>query len=851
MEIASSTDKNSKKPCDKRYTVLVLDSTVSALISSDESLSKTGDYNYVYCSRGGSVFGKITRYNCAAVIMGATLSDMPVKVFLNELAKIQPHVGLIFTSPPPHADDLSAFSSECILQLRERYIDADVADAVEKILTTIKKNSVQPVDTATVNKDILSCISRLNIMTHNTPRKREAIREICRELAILLNFKAVAIMFSGQSASTEKTRLVVHAADSAGNLPLATIAQELSRSLSTLIGTKIEPGIFDAANLDEQHETQNSDLCFLTLPLIQNLQVCGTICLINDASFTNDKIYQAFTIANNALQHYLEYWFVRNRASRDQLTNLYNKEMFLDLLQQDWLLCHRNNCSLSMLLIDIDRFKSLNDRHGHIVGDRVLQESANLIRTGIRASDIAARFGGDEFAIILPEAGVSDAHGIANRLLDIFRQHIFFNNMPNERVTISIGLATMLPSTENSLQQLMETADKTLYRAKQNGRNRVCSVEIKTEKSQSSDQNGSDLFKTGGGNGTILIVDDEPLVLQILGRIANTFKYETTLCGSLEEAISTLNNNLNGFDLVVTDLKLGKASGTELLDLLQKTAPLTIKIVISGYATKELAIKCLKHGAFDFIEKPFSVVQIQTALQRAMDHRRLILNNQRYQQHLEELVRQRSESLTKALISLRQSYSETIRSLATTLDVREHQTGLHSRQVSEASRILGRQMRLPVNILEKLEMGALLHDIGKIGIPDAILLKDGELTADEWQIMRSHCRVGYDMLWPIPFLQDAAIIALSHHERYDGTGYPTGLKGNEISIEARIFAVADAYHAMRSDRPYKKAITPEQARIEIINGAGKQFDPQVVEAFEKCQDEIEAIFAMSNAKAEI
>jgi HD-GYP domain-containing protein (c-di-GMP phosphodiesterase class II) len=102
-----------------------------------------------------------------------------------------------------------------------------------------------------------------------------------------------------------------------------------------------------------------------------------------------------------------------------------------------------------------------------------------------------------------------------------------------------------------------------------------------------------------------------------------------------------------------------------------------------------------------------------------------------------------------------------------------------------------------------------------------------------------------------PFLQDAAIIALSHHERYDGTGYPAGLKGNEISIEARIFAVADAYHAMRSDRPYKKAITPEQARIEIINGAGKQFDPLVVEAFEKCQDEIEAIFAMSNAKAEI
>jgi diguanylate cyclase (GGDEF)-like protein len=551
----------------------------------------------------------------------------------------------------------------------------------------------------------------------------------------------------------------------------------------------------------------------------------------------------AFQLANHAVQTYHDFWLARNMATRDPLTKLYNKGMFLDSLKQTWLLCQRNARPVGLLLLDIDHFKSLNDRHGHIVGDDVLCETAKLLTGAIRASDLAARFGGDEFAVILPESDPANTRAIANRLVESFRKHRFQPDQANLTATLSIGATAEVPSPGSSYHDLLAAADSALYLAKRSGRNRVCEPGVPDEISALTAPTPQPEQPSEPRRGRVLLVDDEILVLQVLGHIAGSFGFDATLSSSLEDAVKALKEHPDGFDIVVTDLCLGAASGIELLTILSKSSPLTVKIVVSGYATKDVAIECLRHGAFDFIEKPFSATQVAASLERAMEHRRLVLENRRYHEHLEELVRQRNESLTDALGSLRRSYAQTIRTLAAILDVRESQTGLHSRLVGEAVRTLGRQMGVSAHKIETMEMGAILHDIGKIGIPDAILLKPGPLNDEEWRIMRSHCQIGYDLLGDVPFLQDAAELALRHHERYDGKGYPGGLKGEEICLEARIFAAADAYHAMRSDRPYHPAMSPAEALQELARNAGTQFDPAVVAAFQTCQPEIEGVFA--------
>jgi putative nucleotidyltransferase with HDIG domain len=321
--------------------------------------------------------------------------------------------------------------------------------------------------------------------------------------------------------------------------------------------------------------------------------------------------------------------------------------------------------------------------------------------------------------------------------------------------------------------------------------------------------------------------------------------YEVSTCGSLAEARALLNERKNWFDVVLTDMHIGNDTGLEILAMLKRSDPSPVRIVITGFATKDMTVACLREGAFDFIEKPFTSTILTTTLNRAMMHRRLIQENWRYQERLEELVRLRSQNLTTALEQLRNSYAQTIRALATMIDLRETGTGQHCFAVGAAIRVMAQMMGVPAHDREVMEMGAALHDIGKIGIPDSILLKPSSLSEDDWVVMRSHSEIGFNLLSGVPFLQEVAQMVHSHHERFDGKGYPRGLKGEQIPLGSRLFAVIDSYHAMRSDRSYRKAMPAEVAVAEIKKNAGAQFDPAVVAAFMKCQAEIESAFAES------
>jgi len=254
-------------------------------------------------------------------------------------------------------------------------------------------------------------------------------------------------------------------------------------------------------------------------------------------------------------------------------------------------------------------------------------------------------------------------------------------------------------------------------------------------------------------------------------------------------------------------------------------------VMLTGYGDTEAAVDCLRRGAVDYLLKPPKLTDLIRAIERALAKRRIELARKRYQKKLERKVRDRTAELRSALSNIAQTYQNTLLALVAALDAREHETSDHSQRVVKYTVAIAERLSLQGTDLEELGRGALLHDVGKIGVPDAVLLKPGKLTTEEWAEMRKHPDIGWKMIESIPFLATPATIVLSHQERFDGGGYPRKLRGEEIHIGARIFAVADTLDAMTSDRPYRKATSFENAMAEVQRCAGSQFDPEVVRAF--------------------
>ncbi|MBP7276370.1 MAG: HD domain-containing protein, partial [Kiritimatiellae bacterium] len=267
---------------------------------------------------------------------------------------------------------------------------------------------------------------------------------------------------------------------------------------------------------------------------------------------------------------------------------------------------------------------------------------------------------------------------------------------------------------------------------------------------------------------------------------------------------------------------------------------LLVGAIITGQASLPVALDALRHGAYDFLQKPFSMEDLRALLDRAMKVRLLLLQRRHYQRHLEEMARRKTDALEQALDQVESSYQSTLETLAALIDAREKQTGAHSERVRRITAILARQLKVPEEQRNTMIEGALLHDIGKVAVPDAVLLKPGPLNDEEWAVMRTHPAIGYNLLRTNALLDKVADIVHQHQERYDGSGYPQGLKGEEICWGARIFAVADTYDAIRSHRPYSRGRTAAMALEEIRRCRGRQFDPRVVDILAEAQPEIEA-----------
>jgi len=327
----------------------------------------------------------------------------------------------------------------------------------------------------------------------------------------------------------------------------------------------------------------------------------------------------------------------------------------------------------------------------------------------------------------------------------------------------------------------------------------------------------------------VLAVDDEPAASKLIAILLRPPAFYCTTAPDGEAALRAL--QLERFDAVISDLQMPGISGLELLNRVRRTYPNVAFLVTTGVDDVDVGVQAMRSGADDYLVKPLRETVLIASLESALHKRHLEQQIENYRQHLEEMVAERTGQLRDALRQIERGYEDTLQALGAAIDLRDNETAGHSQRVCRYSLEIARVMGWSQAQSESLARGAHLHDIGKLGIPDSILLKPGPLTVDERTLMQRHVQIGFDLVKDIAFLSDASEIVLTHHERYNGAGYPRGLRGDQILPGVRIFAVADSFDAITSNRPYRQASSFEEGRETIRQRSGTLFDPEVVSIF--------------------
>ncbi len=327
----------------------------------------------------------------------------------------------------------------------------------------------------------------------------------------------------------------------------------------------------------------------------------------------------------------------------------------------------------------------------------------------------------------------------------------------------------------------------------------------------------------------ILIVDDEEIICSILARRLTGEGYSCAKAHNGKEALHLFYKD--AFSLIISDIKMPEMTGIELLQKVKAIDPKMKMIMVTAYPEIDLAVNAMRLGAYDFIIKPADLDLIVMSVKKALESKRLEEEIEAYHNRMEELVEERTSKLQQSYRTLKKAHLDSVKVLAEAIDAKDPYTRGHSDRVKRMSLTIARKMGFSEERLESLEYGALLHDIGKIGIKDEVLQKQTPLSSEEYQYIQEHPLIGVKIIEGVEFFKDKIPMIRHHHEHYDGNGYPDGLAGEAIPIEARIISLPDAFDAMTSTRPHRHMMPLQDVLAELERFKGKQFDPKVLDIF--------------------
>jgi ribonuclease P protein subunit RPR2 len=573
----------------------------------------------------------------------------------------------------------------------------------------------------------------------------------------------------------------------------------------------------------------------IAAPLVADGEALGALLVALPASVQAsgdpELVSAVADLASAALANERRLAMTHAEARRDALTGLANKRAFDELLGKLPTEPRPVDGPTSLVFFDLDGFKRANDEHGHVVGNEILREVGRVFLRVVRSEDEIFRVGGDEFALV-----VDGPSSLASEVADRLRLAVGQQRRGHRLPSVSAGVAT-IPDHASSADELQRKADIALYAAKLAGKNRVqIFTGDREEQGVPELRLVSEPAKSQRGL-RLLVVDDDPGLRILLRTTFEVVDIEVEEADSADLARERIAQRPP--DVVVLDVSMPGTDGLTFCRELKanpSTAHIGVVLLTGSEGGTELAAQA--SGANAFLRKPFSPLELLNAVERiagglyegpyrpatAPPEEQLILYAQDLRRLLEVERGQRS--------LIQRAYRETVSALTGALESKDIGTGQHSQRVQKYAVELAQGLEPSILDDQSVEYGFLLHDIGKIGIPDKILQKKGSLSPSERRLLETHTVLGEQLMSGVALLQGQGLqVVRHHHERWDGAGYPDGIGEIEIPLGARVFAVADALDAMTSDRPYRRAGTWAHAAAEIFRESGHQFDPDVVEVF--------------------